>query len=118
MPQTFKADAASDAFRPLRQLFATIPRLQASTMSMVLKQQKEMFEFLSHRCTRDLELADRLSHADDVLKLPRIWSEFMRGVSQDYTDEARKQVEVGFHSATELADQLKEMQVETPKMAA
>lgn len=120
MSQSIKPDAAvtADAFGPMRQLFMAIPRLQASAVSMMLKQQKELFEFLSHRCDRDLELVDRLSHVDDVSKLPGIWSKFMQGASRDYADEARKQADAGSRSATELADQLKEMQADKPKMAA
>lgn len=121
MPQATNekpAPASMDAFGPMRHFFLTVPRMQATAISMVLKQQKEWLEFLSHRCERDLEFVDRLSHIDDASKLPAIWSRFVQGTSRDYVDEARKYVDAGSRSVTELADQLKDVQSEAPKMAA
>jgi hypothetical protein len=71
MCQIIKPDIAlaSDTFGPLQQLFMIIPQLKASTLSMILKQQKELFDFLSHRWTRDLELADQIERIDDLRAL-------------------------------------------------
>ena len=121
MSQTREENPAitnSEAFGPMRELFLTLPRIQATAVSILLKQQKEMFEFLSHRCALDLEFVDRLSHVGDASKLPDLWSQFVQGASRDYADEARKCVNAGSRSATELADQLKEIQSEATKAAA
>ena len=121
MPQKSKAESVAsgaDAFGPLGGLFMAVPRMQATAASMILKQQKEIFEFLSHRCERDLEFIERLGKVDDASKVPGLWSKFVQGASQDYADEARKCVDVGSRSAAEMVEQIKDSQTDTPKMAA
>jgi hypothetical protein len=91
MDQTSEAGSTirnTDALAPFRSMFAMFPRIQASAADMILKQQKELFEFLAHRCERDLEFVERLRNMDDVSKLPSLFSTFMQGASQDYAEEA------------------------------
>ena len=121
MTQTTKSDAsakAADTFAPLRAMFMTLPRMQASAIEIMLKQQKEVFEFLAHRCDRDLEFVERLSHIEDVTKLPDVLSKFMQGASRDYAEEARKSVDAGSRAASEFTGQLKDIQAEASRLAA
>lgn len=122
MTQTSKSRSATvldtDGFTTFRSMLAMFPRIQASAAELVLKQQKDWFEFLAHRCERDLEFVEHLRHTEDVAKLPALFSKFMQGASQDYAEEARKCVDAGSHAATELAQQIREVQPDTQKMAA
>lgn len=121
MTEDVKAKLATpnaDVFAPVRDMFLTIPRMQASGIELLLKQQKGVFEFLAHRCERDLEFVEQLSRLKDASGLPDIFSKFMQGASTDYAEEARKSVDAGSRAATELAEQLQEIQVAAPKLAA
>lgn len=121
MKQTSKSrpsEQVEDAFASFRSMVAMVPRMQASAAALILKQQKELFEFFAHRCTRDLEFVERLRQTEDVSKLPDLFSKFVQGASQDYSDETRKCVDAGSHAATELTQQLQELQPEKPKIAA
>lgn len=119
MPQsTNSSSQLPDGFAPLRSMLLAVPRVQASAAEIILKQQKELFQFLAHRCDRDLEFIERLSQVDDFAQLPDIFSTFMRGTSKDYADEARKSMDAGSRAASELSSQLKDIGEKSQKMAA
>lgn len=121
MTGTIKENPAAldtDVLASMRGMFMTIPRLQASGLELLLKHQKEMFEFMAHRCDRDMEFVAQLSHVKDVSGVPDIISSFMRSATTEYAEEARKSVDAGSRAATEFAEQLRDIQSDSAKLAA
>lgn len=92
----------------VQKMLLAVPRLQAAGVRAALNQQRELLAFLTRRCDQDLQLADRIAHADEVKDIYDAMLRFCEGAAKEYTAEAGKVAEIGSHAANEAIRSIKQ----------
>lgn len=69
-----------------------LAQMQALAFRMFLTRQREVLDFLSHRCAQDLRLVDQIMSAKETGAMSTVMTDFYRSAAADYSDELGRSV--------------------------
>jgi hypothetical protein len=72
-----------------------LAQVQAVMARMFLTQQKEMLDFLSHRCSQNLQMANQIVAAKEPKVVSDIVNDFYRNAFREYSEEMGRAVDSG-----------------------